>query len=268
MRKLFIALCFLSVSSVAARADKPVNWTGFYFGGHGAYLSSDTAYPGSTAPSQSFDGALLGLQAGYNWQIGNVVLGAEADISFGNIKDALRDGNFLGYSGKIDTMGTVLKPKAPTRAAVQHMLAKVSASGGTVHGAGVRALHQAGVRIPAGAKLAVIVAGDEAGEDGVTLANTFRALEYQVAGLALICAVASGRGNTVRTCAQALGVSFTEVDVDQFDDPYQVPRVLRAILEAPVPTDFPWTVAPRASWVDKVMKTPLLAPDGRPQAQP
>jgi opacity protein-like surface antigen len=107
MRKLFIALCFLSVSSVAARADKPVNWTGFYFGGHGAYLSSDTAYPGSTAPSQSFDGALLGLQAGYNWQIGNVVLGAEADISFGNIKDALRDGNFLGYSGKIDTMGTV-----------------------------------------------------------------------------------------------------------------------------------------------------------------
>jgi hypothetical protein len=167
-----------------------------------------------------------------------------------------------------DTMGSVLKPKAPTRTAVQHMLGKVSAAGGTVHGAGVRALHQAGVRIPAGAKLAVIVAGDEAGEDGVTLANTFRALEYQVAGLALICAVASGRGNTVRTCAQALGVSFTEVDVDQFDDPYQVPRVLRAILEAPVPTDFPWTVAPRASWVDKVMKTPLLGPDGRPQAQP
>jgi hypothetical protein len=148
------------------------------------------------------------------------------------------------------------------------MLGRISAAGGTIHGAAVRALHASGVRIPQSARLAVIVAGDEAGEDGVTLANTFRELGYRVAGLALIAAVASGRGNTVRTCAQALGVSFTEVDVEQFDDPYQVPRVLRAVLEAPVPTDFPQAVAPRVSWVDKVMKTPLLGPDGRPHSQP
>jgi outer membrane immunogenic protein len=97
---------FFAGSASAQNLEK--NWQGFYFGGHGAYLSSDTSYAaGSTAPSQSFEGALLGLQAGYNWQLGNVVLGAEADVSFGNIKDALRDGNFLGYSGKIDTMGTV-----------------------------------------------------------------------------------------------------------------------------------------------------------------
>jgi outer membrane immunogenic protein len=97
---------FFAGSASAQSLEK--NWQGFYFGGHGAYLSSDTSYAaGSTAPSQSFDGALLGLQAGYNWQLGNVVLGAEADVSFGNVKDALRDGNFLGYSGKIDAMGTV-----------------------------------------------------------------------------------------------------------------------------------------------------------------
>ena len=65
-------------------------------------------------------------------------------------------------------MGTVLKPKAATRAAVQHMLARITAAGGTIHGAAVRALHQAGVRVPAGAKLVVIVVGDEAGEDGRT----------------------------------------------------------------------------------------------------
>ena len=35
-----------------------------------------------------------------------------------------------------DTMGTVLKPKAATRAAVQHMLAPIKAGGGTIHGAG------------------------------------------------------------------------------------------------------------------------------------
>src|SRR6476659_855481 len=107
MRRVLLALCFLGIAT-AAKADRPFTWTGFYFGGHGAYLSSDTSYAaGSTAPSQSFEGALLGLQAGYNWQLGTVVLGAEADVSFGNIQDALRDGNFLGYSGKIDTMGTV-----------------------------------------------------------------------------------------------------------------------------------------------------------------
>jgi hypothetical protein len=165
-----------------------------------------------------------------------------------------------------DTMGTVLRPKASTRAAVQHMLGRISAAGGTVHGAAVRALHQAGVRVPPGAQLVVIVAGDEAGEDGGLLANTFRELGYQVAGMALICAVASGRGTTVRACAQTLKVSFTEVDAAQFDDPYQVPRVLRALLEAPVPTVFS-QAAPRASWVDKVMKTPLIGADGRPQAQ-
>jgi hypothetical protein len=166
-----------------------------------------------------------------------------------------------------DTMGTVLRPKAATRSAVQHMLGRISAEGGTMHGAAVRALHQAGVRVPAGAQLLVIVAGDEAGEDGGLLARTFRDLGYQVAGMALICAVAAERGTTVRACAQTLGVSFTDVDVAQFDDPYQVPRVLRAMLEAPVPTLFARTTAPRASWVDKIMKTPLIGADGRPQGQ-
>jgi opacity protein-like surface antigen len=106
MRKLLTALFFLGSAGGVSAGER--SWTGFYFGGHGAYLSSDTSYAaGSTAPSQSLDGALLGLQAGYNWQMGKVVIGAEADISFGNVKDFQRDGNFLSYNGKIETMGTV-----------------------------------------------------------------------------------------------------------------------------------------------------------------
>jgi hypothetical protein len=167
------------------------------------------------------------------------------------------------HIASFDTMGTVLKPKAATRTAVQHMLAKIGASGGTVHGAAVQALHGSGVRVPDGARLVVIVAGDEAGEDGRQLAQTFQAFGYRVEALALIVAVASGlaRGMTVRGCAQALGVPFAEVDVAQFDDPYQVPRMLRALLEAPVPTAFAPTIA-RRSWVDKVMQTPLISADG------
>lgn len=45
-----------------------------------------------------------------------------------------------------DTMGTVLVPRAQTRAAVQHMLAPIRASGGTIHASAVQALARAGVR--------------------------------------------------------------------------------------------------------------------------
>jgi hypothetical protein len=65
-----------------------------------------------------------------------------------------------------DTVGRVLRPKATTRVAVQHMLSDVKAGGGTTHRAALHALSRAGVRMPAGATLIVIVVGDEAGEDG------------------------------------------------------------------------------------------------------
>jgi Mg-chelatase subunit ChlD len=155
-----------------------------------------------------------------------------------------------------DTMGTVLTPKAASRAGVQHMLANVRASGGTVHGAAVRSLHQAGVRVAAGARLVVIVVGDEAGEAGDQLARVFGECGYAVAAMALLVSVASvaARGNTVRGCAGMLKVPYSEVSVQSFDDPYQVPRVLSALLDAPVATG----ASPRSGWVDRVMKTPLL----------
>lgn len=153
-----------------------------------------------------------------------------------------------------DTIGTVLKPKAPTRAGVQHMLAYVKAEGGTMHGAAVRALFQAGVRVGAGEKLIVIVVGDEAGEAGAQLAQTFTHHGYAPVAFALLINVSAMRGTTVRDCARALGVGLSEITIEQFDDPYQVPRVLATILEAPVVAG-----ATRASgWVDKVMATPLL----------
>ncbi len=162
------------------------------------------------------------------------------------------------HVASFDTMGTVLRPKAASRTAVQHMLQGISAGGGTVHGAAVRALHASGLRIPPQARLVVIVVGDEAGEAGAQLAETFRQCRFDVAALALVLCLSTptGRGQSVRGCSTELGVPFSEVAVNQFDDPYQVPRVLKALLDAPV--------ASRASnlpgIVDRVMKTPLLLP--------
>jgi hypothetical protein len=151
-----------------------------------------------------------------------------------------------------DTTGTVLKPKAASRLAVQHMLAPIKADGGTIHGAAVQALHRDGMRVPAGAKLIVIVVGDEAGEQGAQLATTFRTLGYTVDAVALMLAGTRG-GSTVRDCARALAVPYSEVNVSQFDDPYHVPRVLRALLEAPVNVG-----VPTPGLVEKVMATKLL----------
>ena len=160
------------------------------------------------------------------------------------------------HIASFDTMGSVLVPKAPSRLAIQHMLAPITAAGGTHHGAAVQALHGTGVRVPDGAKLIVIVVGDEEGETGASLADCFRRFAYRVDAMALLLAGAS-RGSTVRTCASELGVPYSEVTVEQFDDPYHVTRVLRALLEAPIATS---SGGRTSGLVEKVMATPLLQP--------
>ena len=150
-----------------------------------------------------------------------------------------------------DTMGQVLKPKAASRLAVQHMLAPLKAEGGTIHGAAISALHRDGLRFLPGAKLIAIVVGDAQGEPGPQLANTFRTLGYDVAAMAFL--QAGGTGATVRDCARELRVPYSEISVAQFDDPYHVPRVLRALLEAPTAAA---VVTP--GLVEKVMATKLL----------
>jgi Mg-chelatase subunit ChlD len=162
------------------------------------------------------------------------------------------------HIASFDTVGTVLKPKAPTRSAVQHMLGAIKAGGGTVHAAGLRVLFQAGVRVPKENKLIVIIVGDEAGEDGAQLARAFKEYGYDVAAMAILVNVASTRGTTVQSCARALAVPYSEVQIDQFEDPYQVPRVLRALLEAPLATAGGSTIAAQSGWLEKVIATPIL----------
>lgn len=154
-----------------------------------------------------------------------------------------------------DTLGTVLEPKAPSRAGIKHMLRNIRAGGGTMHFAAVKAIHESGRRYPKTATVIVIVAGDENGELGSTLARTFERLQVPVAAIALIdcSASAAWRGRTLRDCATALGVPFSELSLETFEDPYQVPRALRALLEAPVLKGTATT-----GWVEKVLAIPLL----------
>jgi len=63
------------------------NWTGFYVGinGGGGWGRSDF---GPTLPTGTFNtsGALIGSTVGYNYQMGNIVLGVEGDVDWTNIR--------------------------------------------------------------------------------------------------------------------------------------------------------------------------------------
>lgn len=92
-----IAACVVSTSAVAGEKS----WSGLFVGVHGGYASGDwdgvlstTAGCPSTCPdagyndhSRSVDlkGMIGGLQVGYNWRSGGLVLGVEADASFSSV---------------------------------------------------------------------------------------------------------------------------------------------------------------------------------------
>lgn len=113
MRKLFAAAAAALVTAMPAfagdlptRRTKPYyapevsrslfNWTGFYVGGHAGWGWGNAA---SVDP----DGYLLGLQAGYNYQLpSNWVVGGEVDISYSGI-----EGSGGGTSFELDYVGTV-----------------------------------------------------------------------------------------------------------------------------------------------------------------
>lgn len=156
-----------------------------------------------------------------------------------------------------DTVGTVLKPKNASRAAVQHMLQPIKASGGTVYGAGVVALHRAGLRMREGARLIVIAAGDEEGEQGRSFADVLVQLGFKPAAFALILSCRGAHtGRTVRDASATLRVPYSEIDASAFEDPYQVTRALKAMLDAPVLKD--GVMVASSAWLEKVLAQPLL----------
>jgi len=152
-----------------------------------------------------------------------------------------------------DTIGTVIVPRQWSAAGIAHALSKLTAGGGTQHSAAVAALHKAGVVIPDESELIVFVVGDEAGEQGATFAQRFVESGYRPAAFAHIVNIAQGwnRGLTVRQASEHLGVPYTEVNVEQFTDVYQVQRTLKAVLEAQ-------PFRSRASLIEKILQVGLL----------
>lgn len=73
-----------------AMAPAPWSWTGFYVGGNVGFARARTDVDSPTYILSSADstqsGVIGGVQAGYNWQFNNFVVGLEGDISFGSLR--------------------------------------------------------------------------------------------------------------------------------------------------------------------------------------
>jgi outer membrane immunogenic protein len=61
------------------------NWTGAYVGINGGYGWGSSSYSGPLTGSSSLTGGLIGGTLGYNYQVGQAVLGLEGDLDWSNI---------------------------------------------------------------------------------------------------------------------------------------------------------------------------------------
>lgn len=102
MKRFLTAAVLLAFTASAHAADVNVppaafDWSGAYIGGFGAYSFGTAHGEASTGATDSFsiDGFQGGVLGGYNLQLNNIVLGAEADVGYNDI-----DGE--GFGGAID----------------------------------------------------------------------------------------------------------------------------------------------------------------------
>ncbi|HET7888010.1 MAG TPA: outer membrane beta-barrel protein [Bradyrhizobium sp.] len=121
---ILAAVAFATLAGPAAAADLPVkaaapvsvwNWTGFYVGGNlGAGMASSgftdpCFYCSSATPTAGFFTG--GVQAGYNYQFGNGLVGIEADINgnsgFKNSVIGGGDPNSMAVGMAADVSGTI-----------------------------------------------------------------------------------------------------------------------------------------------------------------
>lgn len=110
----------LSVKAPAVAAAVPGSWTGFYLGVHAGSAATSSTWGQGTgvlagssidAVAWSGDGAapVVGVQAGYNYQVGQLVMGVELDASAGQMNAFSRClGDFSSIcTNSADWMGTL-----------------------------------------------------------------------------------------------------------------------------------------------------------------
>ena len=107
----------LPARTLAPVAPAPIfSWTGFYVGGSVGLISATTTLSdrvfystsGATARTAT-NGGILGINAGYNYQMGALVLGVETDIALSSANSSVDVYNNRAYTwgSKLKDLGTL-----------------------------------------------------------------------------------------------------------------------------------------------------------------
>ncbi len=118
MKKFLVAALMASVASSAMAADLPTHkspmapapmysqpaftWTGFYVGINGGYGFGEMSNTSFSNPS----GGLVGGTIGYNYQMGQFVIGAEADLDWADLGAHNNYNNFAYNNYHVNWMTT------------------------------------------------------------------------------------------------------------------------------------------------------------------
>ncbi|MDY8110148.1 outer membrane protein [Fulvimarina sp. 2208YS6-2-32] len=107
------------------------DWTGAYVGGFGGIASGDTTYDRSngTGYDQSAGGAFGGVQAGYDVQMGNALVGGVADFALTDIDAEASSRERIGTSERSQTVSTTVEHLGTVRARAGYASDRVLAYG-------------------------------------------------------------------------------------------------------------------------------------------
>ena len=125
MKSVLLASCaVIALASSAYAADLPArkspasavpvavtSWQGFYVGVNGGYGWGTEKDPYVTPVIGNFKpaGGLFGLQAGYNHQIGNYVVGLEADYAWASMSDSFTAAAASSFRGSAISAAATIK---------------------------------------------------------------------------------------------------------------------------------------------------------------
>lgn len=96
-------------AAVGSQAQAAGQWAGGYIGFKTDFtgINIDYTNPGTTTPEQHLSGIMLGATAGYDVEVGSLVIGIAGDAAFGNLHDFVHDGNYITESGDVKALGAI-----------------------------------------------------------------------------------------------------------------------------------------------------------------
>lgn len=151
-----------------------------------------------------------------------------------------------------NTAGRVVKLPHASAAGVEAAFRGITAGGGTDYGAGIRALRE--FQPQPDEDVLFIFVGDEGQRTTFDAAVQASGLNPMAFGLVR---VPGENFDAVTRTAARLGIPCFRIDEHTFEDPYAIPRTIRALVAA-TPVGRGATQSPRLSLVEQILKTELL----------